>query len=130
MLFIEKNKVNTLHVTLTELTTISSPFYLLKLKNKNNAKEKVLRAGNDLGDARYNIFRIAEVDSDNENLENSMVNLDRGQYDYTFYETLEATGTSLSNASVSVVEFGLLEVSGSGSTKVTYNSTVNKKTFK
>lgn len=128
MLFIEKNKVNTLHVTLTELTTISSPFYLLKLKNKNNAKEKVLRAGNDLGDARYNIFRIAEVDSDNENLENSMVNLDRGQYDYTFYETLEATGTSLSNASV--VEFGLLEVSGSGSTKVTYNSTVNKKTFK
>lgn len=128
MLFIEKNKVNTLHVTLTELTTISSPFYLLKLKNKNNAKEKVLRAGNDLGDARYNIFRIAEVDSDNENLENSMVNLDRGQYDYTFYETMEATGTSLSNASV--VEFGLLEVSGSGSTKVTYNSTVNKKTFK
>lgn len=128
MLFIEKNKVNTLHVTLTELTTISSPFYLLKLKNKNNAKEKVLRAGNDLGDARYNIFRIAEVDSDDENLENSMVNLDRGQYDYTFYETMEATGTSLSNASV--VEFGLLEVSGSGSTKVTYNSTVNKKTFK
>ena len=42
-----------------------------------------------------------------------------------FYETLEATGTSLSNASV--VEFGLLEVSGSGSTKVIYNSTVNKK---
>ena len=128
MLFIEKNKVNTLHVTLTELTTISSPFYLLKLKNKNNAKEKVLRAGIDLGDARYNIFRISEVNSDDEDLESSKVNLDRGQYDYTFYETLEATGTSLSNASV--VEFGLLEVSGSGSTKVTYNSTVNKKTFK
>lgn len=128
MLFIEKNKVNTLHVTLTELTTISSPFYLLKLKNKNNAKEKVLRAGNDLGDARYNIFRISEVNSDDEDLESSKVNLDRGQYDYTFYETMEATGTSLSNASV--VEFGLLEVSGSGSTKVTYNSTVNKKTFK
>jgi hypothetical protein len=119
MLKINKNALNALYVTVTENTTISDAKYLMQLFSNDNHTDKVVRFTGDTSNnpARWNIFYLREDSS--EDLENAVISLDAGTYDYSIYETSGTTGTTITG--LTRVESGLLEVDGTGTTRTTFN---------
>jgi len=112
MIYIKKNKVNFPVVTVTEKTTIPTPYYLMRLTSKDTLEEKILRLGPDVGlnPVRYNMFEITESTSDD--LDNGVINLNAGaEYNYVIHQTPYASGNT-SNLLGEVVERGLLTVEG------------------
>jgi hypothetical protein len=83
MIYIEKGELNTFVLTLTEVTTYSSPFYLFVFENEfNTASEPILWEGVDTSPypERYNLFTFEEgVDID----------FVKGQYNYSVYESID-----------------------------------------
>lgn len=114
MLRINKNELNYLYCTVTENTTISDANYLMEVISNDNHTSKVVRFTGDTSNnpIRWNRFKVREDST--EDLENSIISLDVGSFDYNIYQTSGTTGTSI--VGLKRVESGLLKVIGSGDT--------------
>lgn len=81
MIYIIKDEINTIVLTLTEDTTITEPYYLFVFQNEFDLdSNKIYWLGTDTSDYknRYNLFTLEEgVD----------VTLVKGQYIYKVYES-------------------------------------------
>jgi hypothetical protein len=127
MIRLQKNQVNQIFVTLTELSTISSPYYICSLLSNNTRETKNFRFSTNLSPNKYrwDIFNIELVSAANlEDLEDAKVFLQSGTYDYVIYETSATTGTSI--ALQNKVETGLLIVEQELTANTVYTSnTIN-----
>ena len=127
MLKINKNTTNSLVFTLNEKVTLENPNFLLELYSNQNHDSTVMRLSGDTSTnvIRYNEFNITETTTSD--LENMVVNLDEGTYDYYVWETSGST-LELSGAT-SIVESGKVVVKGSGSTQTTFENNDKEYTF-
>ncbi|WP_428329049.1 hypothetical protein [Mucilaginibacter sp.] len=114
MILIDKSKqVQNLVLTLTELTTIVSPVYLLVLSNDFTkvVSRFVLSNNQSLDLNRYDLFQLSA---------NTINTLEQGSYTYSVYQSaIETTDeTSLGNA----IENGKAKVIGTVTQPIIYNS--------
>ena len=112
MININKNLDNVVVLTLTEKTTLPTPYYLFSFIN-GNTREVTNFTANDLSSftSRYNEFLIKETGSTFVNLVNGIINLRPGMYSYTIYQQTSPTNLIIS-AATSVVEVGKVNVMG------------------
>jgi hypothetical protein len=99
---------NSVVLTLTELTTITDPFYIVDFVNRTTNETVTITLGEDtsLFKQRFNRF---EVIPENENLQ-------EGNYEYTIYQSVDGNTKGI------VVERGLAEVVGTPFTYETHGS--------
>lgn len=103
MIYLEKDSVNSFVLTLTEVSTLSSPFYLFEFTDEfNTTSTPIYWEGTDTSPypSRYNLFTLTEPTD---------INFIKGQYTYKVYEspvsTLDPTGLDM-------IEEGRLVVAG------------------
>jgi len=111
MINIQKNTTNTIVLTLNELTTIDTPYYLFKFvycSDYNNIKYFVC-TDTSLYLTRYNKFNI--IESSTEDPLNGTIELNPGMWDYYIYEQVSATNLDPDNAG-NLVEQGKVIVEG------------------
>ena len=122
MITINRGSFNELVVTLQEKVTIENPNYLLQVFSNDNHTEKVIRMTGDSSSniVRWNKLPLKEVELVDEDLENGLVYLPEGSYDYKFFQTSATTGTTI--VGLLVVETGKLLCNGTGTTITTYPS--------
>jgi len=110
MIYLKQNNVNTVILTLTEKTTITSPFYLFEFVS-NSTKQTVYFTGSDISTnkTRYNEFNI-ELTTGVSDLLNSVLNLDpNGFYSYSVYSQESPTNLDINNIT-ELVETGKVYV--------------------
>ena len=130
MIKLVQNTSNNVALTLKEQATLSTPYYIFSFVNDDSGVAKVF-TGSDVSvnPTRYNKF-VIELNSV-EDLNNSVIDLDKGFYTYKVYETETEFDLDLDNAT-SIVESGKVYVEGSeqlvksiytegNDTKVVYN---------
>lgn len=105
MLIIEKNKVNTIALTLKEMN--SANYYTLSLLNQLNQKNYIVPL-TITSNTRIDLAIIEEVSVVNENQKNSKINLPVGMYNYTVY-TADSKNLAITG---STVEKGIAQVIG------------------
>jgi hypothetical protein len=103
MIYLEKDTVNTFVLTLTEVTTISNPYYLFEFEDEfNTATDPIYWIGNDTSSwiLRYNLFTI-----------NEPIDIDfiKGQYRYKVYQSSVPT---LNPMGLTMIEEGRMVVAG------------------
>lgn len=126
MIRITKGQANNVSVTLSEKTTITPVYYYLEVKsNQDRSTSKAVYMGVDASTNinRYNEFTITEDDV--EDLDNSVISLDAGSYDYYAWECSTQSFTN----KVSIVESGKLVVEGTVTPTTTFNDTPTEYTF-
>jgi len=131
---IRRGQVNQVPVTVSELTTLTNPYYLFKFVDASNVPKYVLiNSADDLASAdqqvRFNEFEIEEVSSGADPLTGKVTLVD-GDYDYTIYEQASSTNIDPAN-STGIVENGICTVYSVPSeieNKV-YNKTVTNKVY-
>lgn len=105
MIYINKDEVNNIVLTLTEVSTLSNPYYLFVFQNEMNPESTpILFTTPDISayPERFNQFELDEpVD----------VDLMKGQYSYSVYESL-IPPTSIQDTTGEVIEEGRMVVSG------------------
>lgn len=105
MIYINKGEVNNIVLTLSEVSTLTNPFYLFVFQNEMNPESNpILFSTADISayPERYNQFLLDEpVD----------VELIKGQYSYSVYESLTAPNTIEDTTGV-IIEEGRMVVSG------------------
>lgn len=105
MIYINKDEVNSIVLTLTEVSTLSNPYYLFVFQNEMNPESTpILFTTPDISayPERFNQFELDEpVD----------VELNKGQYSYSVYESL-IPPTSIQDTTGEVIEEGRMVVSG------------------
>lgn len=105
MIYINKDEVNSIVLTLTEVSTLSNPYYLFVFQNEMNPESTpILFTTPDISayPERFNQFELDEpVD----------VDLMKGQYSYSVYESL-IPPTSIQDTTGEVIEEGRMVVSG------------------
>ena len=105
MIYINKGEVNSIVLTLTEVSTLASPYYLFVFQNEMNPEaEQILFTAPDQSayPERFNLFYMDEpVD----------VTLMKGQYTYSVYEST-IPPTSIDDTTGVVIEEGRMVVSG------------------
>ena len=105
MIYINKGEVNNIVLTLSEVSSLTNPFYLFVFQNEMNPEsEPILFTTSDISayPERYNQFLLDEpVD----------VELVKGQYSYFVYESLTAP-TEIEDTTGIVIEEGRMVVSG------------------
>ena len=105
MIYINKDEVNSIVLTLTEVSTLSNPYYLFVFQNEMNPESTpILFTTPDISayPERFNQFELDEpVD----------VDLMKGQYSYSVYESL-IPPTSIQDTTGVVIEEGRMVVSG------------------
>lgn len=93
MIFIERNTVNEVPLTLTEEVTIPAPFFVFSFQHISTLNEYqplIFFTAPDLSDYcnRYNLFEITESDSGSTTGgDNIPLYLKPGQYEYKAYES-------------------------------------------
>jgi hypothetical protein len=106
MIYIDKGEVNSIVLTLTEVSTLSNPYYLFVFENEmNTTEDPILFTTLDMSDwkERFNLFLLDEpVD----------VTLVKGQYRYQVYESGIYPPTSIQDTTGVVIEEGRMVVSG------------------
>ena len=110
MIYLKQNNVNTVILTLTEKTTITSPFYLFEFVS-NSTKQTVYFTGSDISTnkTRYNEFNI-ELTTGVSDLLTSVLNLDpNGFYSYSVYSQESPTNLDINNIT-ELVETGKVYV--------------------
>jgi hypothetical protein len=112
MININKNSDNVVVLTLTEKTTLPTPYYLFSFVN-GNTREVTNFTATDLSSytSRYNEFLIKETGSTFVNLTASTINVKPGMYSYTIYQQTSPTNLIIS-AATSIVEVGKVNVMG------------------
>lgn len=105
MIYINKGEVNSIVLTLTEVSTLSNPYYLFVFENEmNTISQPILFTTADISTwkERFNLFLLDEpVD----------VVLVKGQYKYEVYEST-IPPTEISDTTGVVIEEGRMVVSG------------------
>lgn len=105
MIYISKGEVNSIVLTLTEVSTLSNPYYLFVFENEmNTISQPILFTTADISTwkERFNLFLLDEpVD----------VVLVKGQYKYEVYEST-IPPTDISDTTGVVIEEGRMVVSG------------------
>ncbi len=121
MIYIEKNKRNIIGLTLSETSKVSNPFYLFVFKSNGlKTDEEIIFIAPDLSayPERLNIFELTEGENGSATFGNAHevlseggahLNLMRGQYTYTVYESLELVQT-VGETTGLIVETGLMIV--------------------
>lgn len=106
MIYINKDEINNIVLTLSEVSSLSNPFYLFVFQNEMNPQsDPILFTTSDISayPERYNQFLLDEpVD----------VVLIKGQYSYSVYESLTEP-TSIEDTTGIIIEEGRMVVSGS-----------------
>ena len=105
MIYINKDEVNNIVLTLSEVSTLTNPYYLFVFQNEMNPESTpILFTTTDISayPERFNQFELDEpVD----------VELMKGQYSYSVYESLTPP-TSIEDTTGEVIEEGRMVVSG------------------
>ena len=105
MIYINKDELNSIVLTLTEVSTLSNPYYLFVFQNEMNPESTpILFTTPDISayPERFNQFELDEpVD----------VDLIKGQYSYSVYESLIPPVT-IQDTTGDVIEEGRMVVSG------------------
>ena len=105
MIYIDKGEVNSIVLTLTEVSTLSNPYYLFVFDNEMDVTDApILFTTADISTwkERFNMFLLDEpVD----------VTLVKGQYTYSVYEST-IPPTSIQDTTGVVIEEGRMVVSG------------------
>ncbi len=105
MIYINKDELNSIVLTLTEVSTLSNPYYLFVFQNEMNPESTpILFTTPDISayPERFNQFELDEpVD----------VDLIKGQYSYSVYESLIPPIT-IQDTTGDVIEEGRMVVSG------------------
>jgi hypothetical protein len=105
MIYIDKGEVNSIVLTLTEVSTLSNPYYLFVFENEMDVTDApILFTTADISTwkERFNMFLLDEpVD----------VILVKGQYRYSVYEST-IPPTSIQDTTGIVIEEGRMVVSG------------------
>jgi hypothetical protein len=111
MIYINKGEVNSIVLTLTEVSTLTSPYYLFVFQNEMNpTSDPILFTAPDDSDypERFNLFYLDEpVD----------VELMKGQYTYSVYEST-IPPTSIEDTTGVVIEEGRMVVSGASTSSI------------
>ena len=106
MIYINKDEVNNIVLTLSEVSTLTNPYYLFVFQNEMNPEsEPILYTSSDVSayPERYNQFLLDEpVD----------VELIKGQYSYSVYESVIPPVAIIDTTGI-VIEEGRMVVSGS-----------------
>ncbi len=112
MIRINKGETNSVFVTVTELTTIDIPYYLVKLQSNDTDEIKILRLGTNSSTSKWRFDSFLIEETDNEDLDAGKITLiDGGSYDYTIYQTPSFSGNSPSLlTNNNIVEVGSLQV--------------------
>lgn len=132
MILLNQDTVNTAVFTLSELTTISNPYYLFEFISENTNVSKIF-TGVDTSTNKdlYNQFSI-ELTSGAENLKNSIMQLPvKGYYTYNVYSMVTEGNLDINNIT-ELVESGKVYVddavnpvkksyAGGNNSKVVYN---------
>ena len=115
MIRLEPNTVNSVVVTLNELATLATPYYLFEFIKDDTNETKIFTASNvSTSRSRYDEFNITTT-TGTEDLLNGVIDLKtKGYYTYNIYEQVSPTNLDLANIT-SLVEVG----------KVYMNDTVN-----
>lgn len=114
MIFIERNVVNEVVLTLTEKVTIPNPFFVFSfqpLATLNEYQPLIYFTAPDLSAYidRYNLFEITEDDSGSTTGGNNIpLYLKGGQYEYKVYQS--TTGSLVPNTFGSLLEQGKMVV--------------------
>jgi hypothetical protein len=108
MIYIEKDILNTIVLTLTENSTLSNPYYIFKFENEfNTATEPIYFYSPDTSTSkpRYNKFELEEGED---------LTLIIGQYKYEVFESATVPKLSLPNpvSGLHLVEEGRMVVDG------------------
>ena len=105
MIYINKDEVNNIVLTLSEVSSLTNPFYLFVFQNEMNPEsDPILFTTPDISTSpeRFNQFLLDEpVD----------VELTKGQYTYSVYESLIAPITIEDTTGI-IIEEGRMVVSG------------------
>jgi hypothetical protein len=105
VIYINKDELNSIVLTLTEVSTLSNPYYLFVFQNEMNPESTpILFTTPDISayPERFNQFELDEpVD----------VDLIKGQYSYSVYESLIPPIT-IQDTTGDVIEEGRMVVSG------------------
>jgi hypothetical protein len=130
MIYLKKDTVNRVVLTLTESSTLNSPFYLFEFTKEFQAypnQDVIYFTTDDLStvSSRYNLFEI-ELSSTGSTTGGTSVslNLESGQYKYQVYEASAST-LSISATTGSVVERGRMIVELSNESKINTNNIYN-----
>jgi hypothetical protein len=111
MIYINKGEVNSIVLTLTEVSTFSAPYYLFVFHNEMNpTSDPILFTAEDSSafPERFNLFYLDEpVD----------VELMKGQYTYSVYESMTPP-TEISDTTGVVIEEGRMVVSGASTSSI------------
>ena len=123
---INKGAANTVVLTLTEKTTLSTPYYAFKFTNSQTQEEKIFNATDTSCDTtRFNKFVITEDST--EDLDDGTVELENPhQWYYTVYEV--ATATSKLTTGVEL-ESGYVYVVDTESAVTSYTKSENIKAY-
>ena len=103
MIYLEKDTVNTFVLTLTEVTTISNPYYLFEFEDEfDTTTAPIYWQGTDTSPypSRYNLFTIDEPTD---------VELVKGQYRYKVYQSPTPTNNP---TGLTMIEEGRMVVAG------------------
>jgi hypothetical protein len=106
MIRLEPNTVNSVVVTLNELATLATPFYLFEFIKDDTNETKIFTASNvSTSRSRYDEFNITTT-TGTEDLLNGVIDLKtKGYYTYNIYEQVSSTNLNLANIT-SLVEVG------------------------
>lgn len=120
MIKITKGQANTVVLTLTEKSTLTSPDYLFVFKSDQTEVEFIfIAADTSLYPERYNEFTITET-ANPDPLDGEVELPNTKFYSYTIYEQNSATNLDPSQAT-GIVEVGKVEVFDTASTDNTYS---------
>lgn len=119
MIRIQKGETKEVVFTLKEKGSLSTPYYFFSLYSNDN-NTTTLFSADDISNNkdRYNSFTFSEGVTATHS---GGFNLPVGTYDYTVYETQYDNNISVASAS-NTVEIGLLEIYGTQSTYLDYNT--------
>jgi len=106
MIRLEPLTANNVVVTLTELATLTTPYYLFEFINDSSNESKIFTAANiSTSKSRYDEFVITTT-TGAENLLTGVIDLEtKGYYNYNIYEQVSPTNLLLANIT-SLVEVG------------------------
>lgn len=117
MNLITRGATNTVVFTLTERVTLSSPYFLVRVKSRRTNEVKRFILNTNTGDtSRYDKFTI--IESNTENLTNSTVTLTNGDWWYDIYEQTSSTNLD-ENVATTLLESGILRVLDTADTYIT-----------
>lgn len=122
MIYIEKNSVNPIVLTLSESSRLNDPFYLFSFRNEFIlGSEPIFFTTPDTSDYtnRYNKFELVEASSGSTTGGTAVaLSLVSGQYEYKVYESLTET-LDVSETTGRVLESGRMVVAGDPNETIT-----------